>query len=282
VTAVIDEYAEDNLDHTMMFRRIDGQWKHRLIDNSIGSVCFIEEPELKILNMGVNGEITVATLPGVTTEQVGSSEQGTSYSVLLRCIRKIGTHVYVAGMARRVYRREAPNRWIAIDQGVFVPREQREGAIGFNSIDGLHEQAIYSVGYRGEIWFFDGNKWIPQETSTNIVLTGVKCIPNEEVYACGMAGIILRGKTDRWEIIEQDITKEDFWGITYFHENIYLSNYDGVFKLDNGNLILVNMGLSSEVSTAYLDANDGVLWSVGNKDLVYTENGKTWTVVENP
>ena len=283
VTAVVDEYAEKNLDHTIMFYRTDNQWKHRLMDNSISSVCFVEEPKLKILNMGVNGEITVATLPGVTTEQVdSSSEQGPSYSVLLRCIKKIGNHVYVAGMARRVYRRDAPEKWVAIDQDVFVPREQRKSAIGFNCLDGFHEKSIYAVGYKGEIWVFSGKNWVQQESPTNIVLTRVKCIPSGEVYICGMAGIILRGSADRWIIIEQDITKEDFWGISYFQNQVYLSNYDGVFVLDDDDLIPVDMKLSSKVSTAYIDANEEVLWSVGEKDSVYTEDGNTWVVIENP
>ena len=63
---------------------------------------------------------------------------------------------------------------------------------------------------------------------------------------------------------------------------MYVSNYDGVFKIDDDNLSLVNMNLSKPISTAYLDANFNVLWSVGQKDLVYTTDGMNWVEVAKP
>jgi len=282
VSAIVDEFADDNRDHAMVFRRIDGQWKHRLVDNSIAGACMIDEPTTKMVIAGIDGDVLVATLPGTVAEQVDPSPDGPNRSSFLRCITAIGNRVYVVGMARQVYRRDGPNSWTRIDQGTFVPRNQRTQSVGFNDIDGLTANALYAVGYKGEIWFYDGAVWSQLDSPTNVSLNCVQCAADDRVYAAGMAGTILRGNRNGWTAIVQDVTTKDFWGIASFREQVYLSNYDGVFILRGDVPIPVDMGLKKRLSTAYLDAGDGILWSVGHKDIACTEDGTTWVELDKP
>jgi hypothetical protein len=281
VAAIADELP-DELDHSLVFSWDSKEWLHWAIENAIGSICVVEEPRPTVFCMGTNGEITLFTLPGRTIEQVDASPDGPSDLVHLKCIRLIGRHVYVAGMARRVYRRVRPNNWQPIDQGMFVPRGQRTVAVGFNAICGLSESAIYAVGYQGEIWYYDGTRWIQEDSPTNLALTCVRCIREDEVYAAGLVGTLLRGRHGQWEIIDHGATDDDFWGMAWFDGRLYVACYQGVFVLENDVLTMVDMKRRRKLSTAYLDANDGVLWSVGQKDIAYSENGKSWIEVPRP
>ncbi len=213
VPAIADELADEE-DHALVYRWIEKQWAHRPLSFSVGSVCFIERPKPLVMAMGNSRRdqriFTNPGGPGTATEYVDTSDEGPSKLTHLKCIRSIGAHVYVAGLARRVYHRDAENTWTAIDRGVFVPRAQRRQAIGFNAIDGTNGHSLYAVGYKGEVWFYDGERWMQQESPTNVALTCVRCVSEEMTFAAGMAGTLLRGREGRWEIIDHEVTDKDF------------------------------------------------------------------------
>jgi hypothetical protein len=280
VSSVVDAYAEERRDHALVYHFMDGEWLQQLVDNSLAGICVVEEPGPKVLSVGVDGEVDVATLPGFSKEQVDPSDRGPSYSVLLRCVRVIGGRAYAAGMARLFYRREAQGRWVSQDQGLFMPRGKRTRALGIMSIDGTAQGDIYAVGYKGQIWHYDGDAWLQEDSPTNVLLSGVRCASKREVYVCGMAGTILRGTAGQWRALEQDLTTEDFWGIALFKKRVYFANHEGVFRLDGDELTKIDVGTG--VSTAYLDANKDIMWSVGHKDILSTSDGIRWAVVEKP
>lgn len=284
VPAISDRLTEEGMDHTLLFRWRDDSWIHIPYDVAINDVCLTDPagPSLTLFSMSAGGEVSVHAIAGTTVEMVDESDEGPSSLLQLRSIRPIGSRVYVAGLGRHVYRRVRPGEWEAIDEGVFVPGAQRISPIGFEAIDGLKESAIYAVGYFGEIWFYDGRRWTQQDSPTNVALTCVRCLAAEEVYVGGMGGTIIRGSNGSWEVIEQDETEEDFWGMTLFQHRLYLSNYDGVFLLEGDTLERVEMGLGSKFTTAYLDADDQVMWSVGQKHLARTRDGHTWEEVPKP
>jgi len=242
----------------------------------------VEEPNVRLLNLAVDGEVIVFTFPGEIVETIDSSNQGPSDLVTMRQMRCIGDSIYAVGMARHAYRRVGPDQWLEIDQGVFVPRAQRTSAVGFNALAGRKGTEIYAVGYKGEIFFFDGTAWEQQASPTNIALNDVAVAPDGTVYTCGLAGTIVRGRRNQWESVTQDLTSANFWSVVVFNEIAYLSNYDGVFRLDDNVLRRVEFGPGICLDTAYLDARDGVMWSVGHKDIAFTENGVDWSSIAKP
>ncbi len=59
-------------------------------------------------------------------------------------------------MKRQVYRRGGERRWTDMSAPFPKPRE----TAGFEAIDGYSSNEIYAVGWSGEIWQFNGKKWI--------------------------------------------------------------------------------------------------------------------------
>jgi hypothetical protein len=282
VPSIVDEIDADGIEHSLIFLRLGDEWKYRMIEAPVTSCCIFDEPTPKVFNLTANGKVEIFELPGYATEEIDRSEEGPSDLVNMRVVRPIGHRIYAAGMARHVYRRDRPGQWTAIDLGVFVPRAQRTNAVGFNAIAGRGENELYAAGYQGEIWFFDGGSWQQQISPTNVALTGMTVLPDGTVYVCGLAGVLIRGRAGQWASIPQELTSEDFWSIVEFSGHIYMANYDGVFRLDGDVLVPVDMHLEAAGSTAYLSAADGVLWSVGQKDIVRTEDGIYWTSVARP
>lgn len=282
ISSVYDELVVQDIYDALILRRLDDKWGRRNVEYPVRGMHPIDADPHTLLNMCINGKIVELTFPGDREEDVDTSEDGPSDLVHLRSMKQIGKHVYVAGMARRVYRREKPGVWKPVDDGTFVPRDKRTIPIGFNGIDGFSEQDIYAVGYNGEIWCFDGVTWIQDDSPTNVVLNCVCCTPNSDVYIAGMAGVLLRGKKGQWAVVEQTETEEDFWGMTTFQERVYLSNYDGVFYVDGDDIVKVDFGIKKELTTAYIHAADGIMYSVGQKDIAYTTDGVSWIEVDKP
>lgn len=279
ITAVDDELADQNTDHSIIFRYADEKWGKKTLDTATRGTIVIEDGK-KILAMGVDGKILTLNLPGLSEEHVDPGDDGPSDLLTLRAARVIDGTIYVAGMGRHVYKKADDNLWVRVDNGVFLGRDRRKRAIGFNCIDGFSEENIYCAGYAGEIWHYDENRWIQEDSPTNVVLNAIECAGDGYVYICGMAGTIIRGRNNTWEIIEQDVTKADFWGMTYFSGSIYISSYDGVFKIVGDDIQKLDININ--VSTAYLDSADGRIWSVGLQDIAYSDDAITWIQVANP
>jgi len=287
VSSIVDEMVDEgNQDHCLVFLYDSGTWFHRPIPFAVGGMGRKSTSPKRVLTMGVAGETNLFThpgAPGAATEHIDKSSNGPSDLIPLRAIREIGQSMYACGMARRVYRRGMSEKWSAIDKGVFVPKKERKKSVGLNSIDGFDESTIYAVGYQGEIWFYDGKSWKQQTSPTDAVLTVVRCESDGAVYASGMGGVFLRKvKNGDWESLRQRAVKDDIWGMTYFKKNLYVSTNKSVYLLEGKELKKINMGLSKPISTSFLDSNEEIMWSVGNKDIAETKTGQAWRVIPAP
>src|SRR5690348_9625936 len=90
VRAVGDDLAEQNIDHAVMLRWLDGTWGRKSIGRAVRATAFPEQPKLAIANMAVDGHAVFFTLPGEQTEIVDASNEGPSDLVNLRDMRLIG------------------------------------------------------------------------------------------------------------------------------------------------------------------------------------------------
>jgi hypothetical protein len=284
IPAIVDSFADDRRDHALVQHRLGEEWVQHLVENSICGVCATGADVAEVFNVGVDGRVVVARIPGgEANEVVDSSMRGPNFSETLRCVRLIGGQVHVAGMARQCYRRNSQGSWSAIDLGTYLPRGQRTEAVGFLDLDGFELSEVYAAGYKGEIWSMDGNAWKQEASPTNVALTKVLASASQgHVFVAGLAGTLIRGRKGRWDVIAAGQVADDFWGLEEFNGKLFLATNQGLYVLNGDALAPVNLGTDEAVSTSYLHSADGILYSVGPKDVLMTENGLDWVVVPKP
>jgi hypothetical protein len=228
--------------------------------------------------VGMYGGVKLAGSGDVHEEQIGANQEAIRARGPLRGVRTIGQHVYVVGMNRQAWRRDDAHQWTSIDQAA-RPADGSKEVVGFEAVDGFAESDIYAVGWNGEIWHYDGSGWHQKQSPTNIVLTRVQCAGNGVVYASGRKGLLLKGRDDSWEVIDHQSMIDDIWDLAWYQEKLYLSTMYGLFTLDQDKLLPVDFGEDSPNSCYHLSAADGVLWSIGGKDIMAFD-GNSWTRID--
>ncbi|MFY0564564.1 hypothetical protein ACN28E_11985 [Archangium lansingense] len=191
-------------------------------------------------------------------------------------MRTIGRRTFAVGMGRQVYRRDGENQWTRLDQQL----QPLMGEVkGFESIDGFSETNLYAVGWDGEIWHFDGNAWTQQQCPVDVVLTRVLCAGDGNVYATGRQGLLLRSGGARWEVVEHDSLREDIQDMAWYEGRLYLSTRRQLLTLSGDRLVPIHFGDDAPATCYHLSAANGVLWSLGAKDIMAFD-GKKWTRVD--
>jgi hypothetical protein len=135
--------------------------------------------------------------------------------------------------------------------------------VGFEALCAMDESTLYAAGWGGELWCLEKNIWQPIDSPTNLILTGLTAISEDEVvYTCGRQGILLQGNKNAWSVVDHAATEEDFWSVAYFRDQVYLSSLQSIYVLVGDSLERVDDG--SETGSYYhLSANDDIMISVG-------------------
>lgn len=239
-----------------------------------GTVCHV--PAERSLTLGTDGSVE-ASGGGVVKEEAPIATCGVDPKKRgpLREIRGIAKgRAYAVGTCRQAYVRDGEDQWRCIDQSAQVGDTPITDT-SFESIDGFSEQEIYTVGWEGEIWKYDGSVFTQQNSPTNLALYKVRCAPDGFAYACGQLGTLLRGRNDQWEVIDHESTREDLWGMEYFDGHLYVSSTHFVYRLEDDKLIPVDFGDDAPSTCYHLSAADGIMWSVGPKDVMEFD-GTNW------
>jgi len=241
------------------------------------SAIVIRRPKEQLVVLGEFGAMMFVGSGDQHQEIIAAPDSSVEDRGPLRCVRLIGERLYVVGMDRQVYRRDGLNKWSAIDEGA-RPTGKSDDVVGFETVDGFSEKEIYAAGWEGEIWFYNASKWRQLHSPTNLILTSL-CCGGELAYACGQTGLVLEGRKDKWRVIEQDVTEDDIWGLAWYNGALYLSTMSAVYRLQKGKFELVEMGEDEPKTCYHLSAADGILWSIGSKD-VMAFDGKKWTRID--
>lgn len=274
-----EELNAKGLPNTAFLMFDDGELKFVELEKwSAISVCVARQPKEQMVAIGEDGTAAVWGSGEALTERIGAGDDHPGRRGPLREVRTIGGRVYACGMDRQVYRREAANRWRCIDQGI-AAAPAAEDVFGFESIHGFSEEDITAVGWHGEIWHYDGKGWERIDSPTNLILTRVFCAGDGNVYACGQRGMLLRGRGRRWQVIEHGATREEIWDLQWFEGRLYLATMRMLYTLADDRLEPVDTGEETPATCHQLDAADGILWSVGAKDILQFD-GRLWTRIQ--
>lgn len=277
--ATDDALIAQGVAHTRVITIDQGDWGGDDLDWLASSSAVCHDPQERFIAAAQLGHTTWVAGGGQASEEAITTNSARSVQSrgYIREIREIaGGKLYAAGTCRQLYRRDGPANWVCLD--IWQKDESDEILdCSFESVDGFSEEEIYTVGWEGEIWLFNGSSWKQIESPTNVSLYKVLCAPDGNVYAAGTFGTLLRGKGDAWELIEHEDTTDDIWGLAWFEGQLYLSTTSVVYRLDGDQLKLVDYGDGEVPTTCYhLSAADGILWSIGAKDVVQFDGSK-WT-----
>lgn len=92
-------------------------------------------------------------------------------------------------------------------------------------------------------------------------------------------GVVLRGRFSQWTTIH-DSNKRNWYSIEEYDGKIYLAGNASLACIDKGFIQTVDVGLKT-ISTHRLHAKDGLLWSIGEKNILVFD-GKTWKEILHP
>jgi hypothetical protein len=186
-------------------------------------------------------------------------------------VAQIGGRAYAVGLRGMVYRLDAPASWTRID-------EELSREFDVHAIHGFSESDIYAVGNKGELWQFNGQSWLKRELPTKVNLSCVKCTEDGIVYIGGDGGLLIRGRSEAWEILDESPMRSDIWGIDWFAGELYVSTFSGLYRLKGADLEPVLFGEDKPKTFYHLSVGERVLWSVGEAD-VMSFDGANWTRV---
>jgi hypothetical protein len=275
ITMVLDEYAAKRAPHSILFQwdagrfqKINGvQW------NTVGLDVF-RQPRPAVVALGEFGKVIIAG-PGILKiEEIGIVGSSEDRIVPMRALKVLNAKIYAVGMRRQAYLRTEQGVWKPIHGDMLCPLES-DVVKGFETIDGFGDTELYAAGWEGEIWEFNGSSWKQIVSPTNLTISSLCGATDGKIYACGQAGLLLRGRHEAWEIIDTEKIKEDFWSIVCFKGRIYISGFRHILELTDDGLIEVKEASALTDSFYALSTNGEVLWSTGSK-AVLSFDGERW------
>ena len=262
-------------EHTTFYTTADGEWGAREFEFDGRSVTYASVPGTKgWWLLGKRGEVVHLQQGNPHRHDIAGAGTGPDKRGYVNRIAEIGGTLYVCGVRRQVYRR-VDSRWEAIDAGIYEP--STGSGVSLEAIDGTSPQRLFAVGNNGEIWAFDGEGWRRRPSPTNAHLNEVRCLADGRVLIAGHGGTVLIGDGDGdvWDVISNKQFAEPLWGIEEFAGDIYVAGYSGIGKVVGDGIEPVDTGLGKTVLGYRLRAKDGILWSIGNTDLLRND-GQRW------
>lgn len=275
-----DELARDRVPHAHVLEWDQGEWCTASDGEpfawSAVAATVVAKPKEQALFVGEQGQVFCMGSGDVHEEQIATPEAIAARGKL-RDVATVAGVAYACGMDRQVYRRGGKNKWAAFDEGARPPARSRK-VVGFEAIGGFGAKELYAVGWDGAIWQCEDGQWQPRKSPTGAILSALCCGEDGVAYACGQSGTLVRGREDCWEAMASGVD-EDLWSLAWFDGRLYAASASTVYALGDQGLAPVKFGRAKPSSCGRLSAGDGVLWSIGEKD-VFAFDGGRWSRID--
>jgi len=266
-TADIESYP-----HTLLrVRSVYGDWSEAGYVEWATSDVSYNIGNNGIILLSAEGDVLDFSLSGHQRTKItdGDSEDIVNF----RFIRNIDGVTYAGGVNNSLFQFAGSN-WSKVHDGDIIDApdlKSHEGLVGFNASE------LYAFGWGGALYSNVGGLWEKIETPTNVILTDGDVL-GDTVFIAGQVGTIIKGRADKWEVVENDLLKQDIWSVRAFENAVYFSCLSGILRLKKDELTLVK-GLGSGMRTAMsLFVGPSGLWSVGASDIVLFD-GEDWHTI---
>lgn len=261
--------------HGIVWKLKCGNWTSIEINERLVACTVTEVDDYYFVSIAETGKELVVGESGVFQNIIAVGPHSPASNGPLTGVRCIGGQdVFAVGIARQVYRKSGLRTWIRVDETCKPDLPQDRARAAFLDIDGFSSDDIYAVGWDGEIWQFNGERWTRRTSPTNLMLFSVCCCLNGEVVACGQEGVILRGRDATWKVVEQTETSESLRAIVEFKGRLYVCSSDLLYLLRDDQLFGVTPDCGIGSYGKLTVASDHLL-SVGLKDAAIFD-GASW------
>lgn len=258
----------DFYDHTLDFQINNGEYYSQFMEWTCISECLITHPETTCIRLGPNGEVKTVLNSVCLEERI----EGVDRIGFLREINAVDGKAYAVGVGRQVYRRDDVNTWIRLDKGASFP--ENEMGASFDSVAGFSENEIYFAGWNGDLFKFNGKDFIKIDLGITRSFYKIRTSSDGFLYLAGHDGMVFRGRNDKWERLENS-DSYSIWDMCEFNGKMYFSSNKYVYELNDNQLSRIDFGYKKEITCFHLTAKDGLMWSIGSKDLLEF-NGSKW------
>jgi hypothetical protein len=264
----------DDIPHACLFRWRAGVFNMAERNYNSHSLCVTSKPDIGYLEISGQGYYSITLASG--TEGGDVFEQSApppkkKRTASFRSVAAIEGTAYAVGLRGLVYRFDDIDKWTRIDEG--LPE-----TFNIQAIDGFGPADLFAVGRQGGLWQFDGTVWSERELPTSENLTSVKCAGDGKVYVGGHKGVLISGRDDAWTSIDHRETEDNIWDLEWFERNLYVSTMHTVYRLKGDGLEQLNFGSDRPKSCYQLSAAKGVMWSIGEFDIM-SFDGNNWSRV---
>jgi hypothetical protein len=190
---------------------------------------------------------------------------------------------FACGAQRQVVCRSG-NGWSRVDQELYVPFDG--SPTGFLlGIAARSPNDLFVCGSEGFAASWNGRRWSRIEIPTNMDLNSVFCSSNGDTYFAGAGGSLFAlrsgGRIDH--LSDSMVSKNSFFDICEFNQDLYVAAGDQLVRLSDGHLelVLVPRSPNGDVAWIYSVSAAESLWCVGD-EYVREFDGSRWLIHECP
>lgn len=292
-------YSSYGVWYTYFHEDLSDPWAHFVVHWWPVSACVYQHPgenDWAIVCMSNEGNVDFTYSNSQLGEEIagaGFQRDDSSGWGYMNAIRQIGAHLYACGGAGQVYKRIGPNNWIHMDAGILQPADVADRFLP-SDINGLTENDIYlcgsfpsPAGLEGRLYHFDGAVWSKVEIPECGYLNAIHVESPKRVWLCGQNGALLLGNSrEGFKELSRVEDNQLFYSIAQLNDRIYLGSNMGLFEYDSRHpkdgIRKVTTHLKPDLQDSHtVDAVDGVLWSVGQKDIARFD-GTRWERIHHP
>jgi hypothetical protein len=273
VVMAMDDLAAQEIEHSAILKYNAGTFEATCLKMFRSRAALWLPGRQEVAIVGDSGECAVIDQNGVDRDEfVTSSERNPRNTGHIRAATVLADEVIAVGMQRQVYRRDALGNWSDMMQG--LPDSDPEGVTGFECILALSDEEVYAAGWRGEIWMFEGRTWRRINSPTNKIITGMCLAPSGQIIACGRSGLLISGRLDSWDIVNEGACPTDLWSVNGSTGKVFAAGLRHLFLLKDDGAELLDVDVDAE-SFGELCSGVNVLWSFGQKDFLAFD-GTAW------